>query len=178
MMLRSTMMGAALAVTLASAALAQSDMPPPPTGGPIPTTDFLKAAAQSDEFEIQEGQMAQSMASSGQVKTFGARMVKDHSMTTDNLQKAIMKAGMTPPPSPPLRPDQLQMISALRTMSGKDFDKAYVDQQVMAHQQALAVQSTYSKSGDVPAIRAAAAKTAPLVQDHLNMLRDMQASMM
>ena len=177
-MLRPTLMAAALTVALGSAALAQSDMPPPPNGGPIPTSDFVKAAAQSDEFEIQEGQLAQSMGSSGQVKDFGARMVRAHSMTTENLQAAIMKAGMTPPPPPPLRPDQLQMIATLRRMSGKDFDKAYVDQQIMAHQQALAVQSNYSKTGDMPAIRAAAAKTVPIVQDHLNMLRDMQSSMM
>ena len=191
-MIKSTILGGVLtlalgATALGSAALAQSDpaaapmgasTSPPPMSGPLSTPDFITAASQSDEFEIQEGQLAQSMSTNSKVKSFGAMMVQDHTMTTNNLHKAIVAAGMTPPPPPPLRPAPADKVAALQAMSGKAFDKAFVDQQVAAHEEALAVQTNYSQTGDTPAIKKAAAKTVPVVQRHLTMARQMQQKMM
>jgi putative membrane protein len=140
------------------------------------TPQFITAASQSDEFEIQEGKMASRMASSTAVRSFGAQMVHDHTMTTKNLHMAIRQAGMAVPPPPPLRPDQQQMISELRGLSGPAFDKAYLQQQVMAHQQALALMQGYAQNGDVPAIKTAASNTAPIVQNHLTMAQGLMSS--
>ena len=53
----------------------------------------------------------------------------------------------------------------------ENFDKAYMDNQVDAHQAALDVLQRYAQDGDVPVIKAFAAATAPTVQQHLEKAR-------
>lgn len=143
------------------------------TAAPMAGPDFITAASQSDLFEIEEGKMAQKMGSTAGVRQFGSKMVRDHTKTTATLHKAITKAGMAVPPPPPLRPDQEQMISQLQGMSGADFDKAYLTQQVQSHQEALALQSSYAKMGDVPTLKTAAHSAVPIVSMHLKMAQKM-----
>lgn len=150
----------------------------PVAAGPaLPTPDYITAAGQSDQFEIQEGQLAASRSQNPKVRDFGQMMVKDHTMTTQNLMAAIQKAGMTPPPPPPLRPDQQQMMTQLQGATGADFDKMYVSQQIQSHQEALQVHSGYAAGGTTPALKAVAKQTVPIVQHHLDMATRMQSMM-
>lgn len=167
-MLKTLTVAAAFAAGL-SAASAQQAMSPM---APMATPDFVTAAGQSDQFEIQEGRMAEKMGSPA-VKRFGARMVRDHTKTTATLMKAVKRSGMQPPPPPPLRPDQADMMGQLQGLSGPDFDKAYIAQQVKSHEEALALQSSYAQSGDTPAIKAAARSAVPIVKMHLKMAERM-----
>ena len=66
-------------------------------------------------------------------------------------------------------------MSQLKGMSGPDFDKAYLTQQVQSHQEALAVQSGYAKGGDVPALKVAARGAVPIVKMHLSMAQKMSS---
>ena len=179
-MIKAMTTGAVLALCLGGGAFAQTSMSPTmpsDPSAPMTTPQFLTAAAQSDEFEIREGQMAQSMSSSPAVQKFGAKMVHDHTMTTDNLHAAVQQAGMPLPPPPPLRPDQQQMVAQLKSLSGSAFDSAYLTQQVESHKDALTLMTNYSENGDVPAIKMAAQKTVPIVRSHLQMATRMQAKM-
>lgn len=146
-------------------------------GSALPTPDYLTAASQSDQFEIQEGQLAQTMGKSSKVKAFGKEMVRDHTKSTKDLMAAATKAGMTPAPAP-LRPDQQQMIAALQATSGADFDRTYIQQQTQSHQEALQVHQGYAQGGSDKTLKAAAAKIVPVVQSHLNMLQSMQSMAM
>ena len=150
---------------------------PPETSAPLSTPQFLAAAAQSDTFEVTEGNMARTMAKSHKVEQFGAEMVSAHKMTMGELKAAAAAANITPAAVPSLRPDQLQMVATLKNLSGAAFDQEYIRQQIAAHQQALAVQSSYAQNGDVPQLRAAAMKTVPIVQSHLQMAQSLQSSM-
>ncbi|MDX7953453.1 DUF4142 domain-containing protein [Lichenihabitans sp. Uapishka_5] len=169
------LLSAAVSMCFASSAFAQPAPAPADPSAPMATPDFVTAAGQSDQFEIQEGKMAQKMGSTAAVRKFGAKMVRDHMKTTAALEKAVKKAGMTPPPPPPLRADQEQMVSQLQGMSGADFDKAYLIQQVQSHQEALELQSGYAKTGETPAVKAAAKSAVPIVRMHLQMAQKMSA---
>ena len=168
-----------LAFAGAAALMAALSAPAPLYAQPAPpaasTHDFVVAAAQSDEFERRAGRMAQTMARSHRVQEFGARMVRDHTMTTQNLKMAIRRSGHPVPPPPPLAPDQQQMLDQLRG-AGPGFDGVYLQQQVQAHQQALDLMRSYAHTGDNPNIRDAAAKTVPLIRHHLMMAQDLQAT--
>ena len=173
-MIRTLAFASALALTAAAAVpFAPASAQPAPSA--VSTRDFVTAAAQSDEFERRAGRMAQSMARSHRVQEFGARMVRDHTMTTEGLKAAIRRSGHPVPPPPPLSPDQQQMLDQLKG-SGPGFDGVYLQQQVQAHQQALELMRSYGRSGDNPAIREAANKTAPLVRHHLMMAQDLEGS--
>lgn len=184
--MRSLILGGAAALALAGAANAQDHSrmnhgvggPAPEATGPtLPTADYITAAGQSDKFEVEEGKLAQRMGKSPAVKSFGTMMVREHTKTTSNLMQAIKAAGMSPPPPPALRSDQQAMISELGAKSGDEFDRAYVEQQLASHQEALSVQTGYAAGGEEPKLKAAATTTAPIVQSHINTLRTMQAKM-
>ena len=178
---------AALAAALAGAATAQdhskmkhgamSSSAMADAGPALPTPDFLMAAGQSDQFEIQSGRLAAERGKAQSVKSFGKMMTVDHMKTTKSLMAAVKASGMSPPPPPPLKPEQQAMLDELNGKSGMDFDKTYVSQQLMAHQEALSAQSGYAAGGDMPKIKGAAKMTVPIVQSHIKMLNGMQTKM-
>jgi putative membrane protein len=137
------------------------------TGPALPTADFIKAAATTDEFERQEGRMAQRDGASAQVRDFGQMMVRDHTNTTMALKRAIHSAGLPIPGVPHLTAEQKANVAALNGLHGADFDHAYIAQQIQAHETALGVMRAYAASGDNPTLRKAAASTVPIVEHHL-----------
>lgn len=187
--MRPYILAGALALSFAGAAGAQSTMShsgmkhgaaamnaaPGDASAALPTSDYVMKAGQSDQFEIQEGQLAASMGRMSSVKSFGAMMVTEHRKTTATLTRAVGETGMTPPPPPPLTADQQAQIDQLRGLSGADFDRAYVSQQIASHQEALMVQANYAKGGSDAKLRKVAASTVPIVQGHLNTLTTLQA---
>ena len=189
-MIRTTILAGVAAFGLAGAATAQpmngAMQGPAPMQGSAPvqgpgvtgdgmTADFITKAAQSDEFERREGRLAEMRGHNPHVKHFAHMMVKAHTKTTKDLKKAIKMAGMTPPPKPPLSDDQTQMLASLKSMHGADFDKTYIDQQVQAHQMTLDAMKSYAQTGHPGPIHDAAVNTAPLVQSHLDMAKDIQS---
>lgn len=130
---------------------------------------YARKAGASDLYEIESSRLALQKAGSGAVRQFGQMMIEHHSRTTQQLTSAARAAGMTPPP-PALEPRQQKMIDELRGLSGAQFDAAYLRQQRMAHQQALALHSGYAENGDNAALRKAASAAVPIVQRHIDLL--------
>ena len=174
--MRTLLFCSALLLAAPGLASAQPGDAPPMAGPATSASDYMMKAGQSDQFELQEGRLAQQMGSSAAVKMFGAEMIKDHTKSTKMVMAAAMKSGLpTPAAPPPLRPDQEQMVAQLQGATGADFDRIYVTQQLQAHQEALALQSGYAKSGDDKNLKATAGKITPVVQKHLGMLQKMQS---
>ena len=132
--------------------------------------DFVAKAGASDMFEVDAAKLAQTKAKNPGVKKFAADMIAAHTKSTAALKKAIADSGQTTLAPPAALPKDLQ--DKLTDLGKADnFDKAYMDNQVDAHQAALDVMQRYAQDGDVPAIKAFAAATAPVVQQHLDMAR-------
>lgn len=129
---------------------------------------FANAAAASDAFEIASSQLAKSSAKAPAVKTFASHMIEAHTASTASLKTAAASAKPAITPDPALTADQQQQLDALKGKTGADFDKAYADAQVAAHQKTLDTLKSYSASGDVPQLKALATKMIPTVTAHLN----------
>jgi putative membrane protein len=138
------------------------------------TREFVQAAAQSDEFEILEGQTIVAQSSDPQVRAFALKMIHDHEATSHALRDAAMRAGVKPPPMA-LSTDQAQLLSALQSQHGRQFDQLYARHQVLAHHSALVVEQSYAASGDNPALRQAAASAVSLISAHLAMAEQMSS---
>jgi putative membrane protein len=136
--------------------------------------EFAEAAAQSDQFEILEGETAATQSTDPQVRAFAMRMIHDHQATSQALRDAAMRGGLAPPPMA-LSADQAQMLNALQSLHGRQFDQLYARQQALAHHGALVVEQGYASSGDNPALRQAAATAVPLISAHLTMAEQMSA---
>jgi putative membrane protein len=129
--------------------------------------DFVAKAAASDMFEIESSKLALTRTKNADIKAFAQMMIDMHTQTTAGLKKAIADSGQPLTPPAALPADLQSKLDDLSKASDADFDKAYMDAQVDGHQAALDLMTRYASDGDVPALKDAAAKTAPIVQEHL-----------
>ncbi|MFZ5729586.1 DUF4142 domain-containing protein, partial [Phenylobacterium sp.] len=136
--------------------------------------DFVRLAAESDMFEIQSSQMAVERAQNAEVKEFAQMMIEAHNQSTADLKAAVQASGqaITPPTQP--SEEVADELNDLREVAAGEFDEAYIDEQVEAHQEALNLMQRYAGDGDVPELQAFAAATAPLIQQHLDRARALQ----
>jgi putative membrane protein len=144
-----------------------------PSSTLVSTTDVTKApnfvnlAAASDMFEIQSSKVALQRSTNPDVKRFAQMMIDAHTKTTATLKGLIAgQDGLSPPTALPS--DLQSKLDALGSVSGADFDKTYLDDQVDGHQSALNVMQRYAKDGDQEPLKQFAASTAPTVQKHLD----------
>lgn len=125
---------------------------------------FVNAAAASDMFEIESAKLAQTMGKSEAVKDFAEMMERDHTKSTAELKAAAGTANVTP--APEMTAKQQSDLAALRA-AGENFDTLYKQQQLAAHNQALALLRGQADDGTAASLKAFAAKTAPVVEQHL-----------
>lgn len=135
---------------------------------------FADTAAASDAFEIQSSELARTAAHSPAVKSFASKMIEAHTASTAELKKAAASANPPITPHPAMTSDQQQMLTGLQGKKGAEFDTAYAQAQVTAHQATLDALRQYSTSGDVPQLKALATKMIPTVTAHLNMAKGLK----
>lgn len=146
---------------------ASATLPMPPQGAaPREAQAYLFHSGAGDVFEITTSTLLLQKSQSQQVRGFATMLIADHSMLTNTALATAKGAGVLPPP-PELSPAQKAMITQLHSATSANVDRVYMQQQVPAHQQALAINSGYSRSGDNPALRQAAASAVPKIQQHL-----------
>jgi putative membrane protein len=147
--------------------------PPPPPPPPVDMNNLLAApgflahATSANMFEIQSSQLALQASSNQQVRNYANLIISDHTRLGQAVGAAAQSAGIVPPP-PGLLPDEQAALSQLAAAgTGPNFDMAYRQAQITAHQQAIGLMQNYAASGDVPALRTAAQQAIPMMQMHL-----------
>jgi putative membrane protein len=131
--------------------------------------DFANKVAISDMFEIQSSQLALTKQPDADTKPFAEKMISDHQKTSSEL-KALVSNGKVKATLPTaLDTEHQRMLDSLKAKNGKDFDRDYDQIQVQAHQDAIALFDTYSKSGDNSELKSWAATTLPHLKEHLSM---------
>lgn len=161
-------LAAALLGTVAGAALAQGVPPSAEGQRPVLTTpEFITGAKQFDEYSAQAGKMAQAQSPNSEVRAYGMKMVKDHSMSAAQLDSAIQVSGMAPVPRVRLNADQQDMLSRLQGLQGKEFDAEYGKQAAISDQHELGLYEEYSRNGDDPAIKQVSMRNVPILKNHV-----------
>ena len=137
-----------------------------PTKG-VDETDqtFMKDAAIGGEAEIQLGQMAQEKASSPAVKSFGQRMIKDHSDAADKLKNIAQSQHISLPVE--LDPQHQETAARLSRLSGPQFDQAYMLLMVQEHTKDVNSFKKEAAAAHDDTIKQFATATLPLLQSHL-----------
>ena len=130
---------------------------------------FLREAAGVNLMEIRLGQLAQSNASHAAVKQFGQRMVNDHTKIEQDLSSMVSGNGIAL--NPTLTSDQNDKINSLQSLSGPQFDQAYISLMIQGHQTDVAQFENQSRNSDSPQVRDFAARSLPVLQQHLSYAR-------
>jgi putative membrane protein len=137
----------------------------------VDDSKFVKDAALGGMAEVELGKLATQKASSDAVKQFGQKMVDDHSKANDQLKEIASKENISIPAS--LDSKHQSRIEKLSKLSGPDFDKAYVKDQVKDHKKDVSQFKNEAESGSNPNIKQFASTTLPTLQEHLSMAQDL-----
>ena len=128
---------------------------------------FLTNAYEDGLFEIRLGQLALQKATDSDVRSFAQQMVDDHTQLNNQISTLAQQRNLTLPTDLPA--DKQQEISELSALSGSDFDRAYMDKNVVAH--ALAVRQARQQSeqdtDDGDDVQSLASQALPILTQHL-----------
>jgi putative membrane protein len=168
----------ALAVFAAfSTVLAQNEpATPPPTDAQI-----AMIAVTADTVDIDAGKMALEKTKNRAVKEFAETMVRDHTAVNTKAAALAKRLGVTPQASDisrSLKAEGDKKMAELHAMTGGEFDRAYIDNEVSYHEAVLGVLDKTL----IPNTRNAELKTLlesarPIFVSHLAHAKKLQASL-
>jgi putative membrane protein len=147
----------------------------PPIQARTTAATYVRMAASSDTYEKQSSQAVLAHASNPDVRNFAQMMITDHANTSAQVMAAAKDASIGKPGGP--LPKHAMMLKALREMPHDKMERGYVDQQVLAHEDALALHQGYAAQGDNPGLKAVAASAVPIIERHLAEIRRIQTAM-
>jgi putative membrane protein len=134
--------------------------------------DFVTLAAIGDMYKIEASRLAQEKGGDPS-KSFAEHAIEDHTRTSTEL-KAIVSSGSAKVEMPTaLDSSHQRKLDKLKGATGREFDREYVSQQVSAHQAAVSLFTRYSRDGSHPDLKRWAARTLPMLQEHLRMAQDL-----
>lgn len=136
--------------------------------GSVADRDFLKEALQGGMAEVQLGQLAVQKSSNDQVKQFGQKMVDDHTKLGNDLLPIAQRMGITPPTELSKKHQRLQ--ARLQSLSGSDFDHAYVAAMLKDHKHDKAAFGMEMGQTSDPQLKDAVSKGTSVITMHLQMI--------
>jgi putative membrane protein len=164
--------------------VAAPEPPPPPAPPPEPPLTDEQIAAVSDASntaEIETSKLAQTKAKDARVKKFAAMMVNHHTDAKKKQAKLLTKEKLTPAESPvssKVKSDAETGVASLKSATGAEFDRAYIDMQVKMHEDTLsAIDGKLLPNVKHADLKAQLQDLRPKVEDHLKQAKELQASL-
>ena len=129
--------------------------------------------------EIAEGSLAERMATNPAVKAFARQMVADHRKMLQDGKALAAKLNVQPDTTKSdvsdERNDAENTVKDLtEKQRGADWDKAYMDKQVDAHQKVIDHVNDFIKSAQHPELRNMLQQALPKIQQHLATAKDIK----
>ena len=188
----------AFATAVAVAGCKKTENPPADTATPAvaPAPDTTKPAAAAapaindaqiahiavtaNSVDSAAGMLAEKKGASKAVKDFGKTMVTDHSGVNKQAVALATKLNVTPEDndtSKQLKSGGDANVAKLQGLTGKAFDKAYIENEVAYHQAVLdALDKTLIPNAQNADLKALLEKVRPAVAAHLDMAKKLQSS--
>ena len=132
---------------------------------------FVGMVSQGGMFEVEAGKVAETQASTQNVRDIGNTERHDHELVGMKLKAITDAAGI--PTSPQLNAMFQQKLDALRAQSGTAFDNAFIAAMDDIHQKDGAAFAQEAASGTNTDLRAFATETHAIVERHLGALHAM-----
>ena len=164
-------------------AIAANAAQPTAAAAPAGPTDPQIAAivVTANTVDIDAGKFAESKTKNAEVKKFAAMMVTDHTSVNKSAVDLVTKLKVTPQEndtSRSLKKGGDDNLANLKTLTGKAFDKAYVDHEVAYHQAVLdAVDKTLIPSAKNAELKALLIKVRPAFVAHLAHAQQIQSTL-
>lgn len=149
---------AAAALLLATSALAQNARS---------SQDFLTAAIEGANAEVQLGQLAAARGGTKEVRDFGKMLSNDHKKAGAEARKIAAQLKVKAPDDIP--PEAKETKTKLEALKGADFDKAFAAAMIEDHEKDIALFTEQATNGDDNRVKGLAFKQLPTLKKHLDM---------
>lgn len=164
---------AASLLAASTAAMAQASAPTDPQIAAI-----VVAANNAD---IEAGKLAEKKGSDAQIKAFAHQMVFDHTGVNKQAFDLVKKLKVTPEEndtSKSLKKSGDENVATLKKLSGKSFDKAYIDREVTYHQSVIdALDKTLIPNAKNAELKNLLVGVRPAFVSHLEHAKSVQATL-
>ncbi len=131
--------------------------------------------------DINAGKLAEKQARDKQVQGFGRQMVTDHTGVNKQATDLVNKLKLRPEESDAskkLKEDGDTAVNRLKKLKGKDFDKAYIDNEVTYHQAVIdMMDKTLVPDASNAELKDLLKKVRPSFVAHLDQAKTIQASL-
>ena len=135
----------------------------------------------ANQVDVDAGRVAAGRSSSDAVKTFANLMVTDHTAVNASATALATRLHLTPADnatSQALKDGGAKNVAALETLSGKAFDKAYLDHEVAYHQTVLdALDKQLVPGASNAELKALLVKVRPAFVAHLEHAKHLAAEL-
>ena len=137
---------------------------------------FAESASISVRYEIDAANIALARGRSGAVREAAQKMIDDHSEATTKLKAAVQRSDQADAGDVADKLDarRSKMIEHLNEAPDDEFDKTYIDQQIMAHEEAVKLMHHYRDKGDCPVLRSFASEMSPIIEGHLDRMKQLE----
>ena len=157
-------------------AQAQTSTTTPPTDPQI-----AMIAVTADTVDIDAGKLAAEKSSNPKIKQFAQLMVSDHTSVNKKATALAKKLNLTPEESDTsrsLKSDGDKNLEKLRGLSGAEFDKAYIDNEVTYHESVInAVTNTLIPNTKNAELKKLLESAGPIFNSHLTHAKELQGSL-
>ena len=143
-----------------------------PSGLDSADKTFVRKAAQGGMAEVELGKLAAERAASPQVKKFGERMVADHTKANQELKEMAGRKNIPLPESVDAKDEATKQ--KLASLSGEEFDRAYMSDMVKDHTQDVSEFKHETTSAKDPEVKQFATKTLPTLEQHLKVAKQIE----
>lgn len=126
--------------------------------------EFMKNAAIGGMAEVDLGKLAQQNGQSPDVKSFGARMVQDHSRANEQLMNIAKERGVQLPQQ--LDSEHMQERDRLTKLQGEAFDRAYMRMMVADHDKDMKEFRKEAQMGHDRELKRFARETLAMIEQH------------
>jgi len=132
----------------------------------------------ANQVDIDAGKLAESKGKSKEVKAFGKMMVTDHTGVNKSAKDLVTKLHVKPEDNPTaesLKKGGQENVAHLKTLKGDAFDKAYIEHEIVYHQQVIdAMDKTLIPSASNAELKALLVKVRPAFVAHLEHAKQVQ----
>ncbi len=135
---------------------------------------FMTKLAEGDLAEAEAGKLATQKSTTPAVREFGQEMDKDHSRNGNDLKAIAASRGLMLPTS--VSPEHTDARTRLESLSGANFDRQYANSQVRAHEKTVQLLQDEITNGQDQAVKDFATQTLQVVNQHLDMARQLQTT--
>ena len=166
----------AAALATVTAVHAQTSPTAPPNDAQI-----AQIVLTADTVDVDYGKLAVKKTSNAEVKAFAETMIRDHTAVNEKAAALAKKLNLTPAESATsksLKADGDKMLATLTKMSGAEFDKAYVDNEVSYHESVIgAIEKTLIPNAKNADLKGLLESGMPIFKSHLEHAKHLQQSL-